>query len=389
MTVAPTISSRADWAAALLSMIGAPVSQNNINTIVAWESAEGGAGPQFGVPNNTTNYNPINITLVSGPQGYGYDPGGAGTFYPGASPTSGNDPPVASFSDWQTGLVATAARLQQPFAQGILTALQTDSSESTVAAAVGASGWGTGDFSGSGTNASVTSSSGGTVSATSSSGKATAGGGQAGAPYVPSIIPGVPAVAPQTPDFTYVPTNEIGRVVSWAFEFGAWGLFITIVFAFGAILLLLGAAMIVMMFAQPVAAPVAQILSGGTPGQRAIKSATRGATGIAKGVGRAGQATGRGAAGAGRQVSTSTRNAKDRLSQGGDRRVAQRAADQAPRNKAFANTEAQRRGIPASELRRQNTRPKSKSPERVERRRQHSRESARRLEKQGYDREPF
>jgi hypothetical protein len=139
----PAINSQAAWAVALLTLIGAPVTQNNITNLVAWQNAEGGAGPQFGIPGNITNFNPINVSLTTGPNGYGYDPG-TGAYYPGASPTPGNNPPIASFSDWATGLKATADRLQEPFASPILAALKGNASQATLSQAIGSTGWGTG-----------------------------------------------------------------------------------------------------------------------------------------------------------------------------------------------------------------------------------------------------
>jgi hypothetical protein len=134
------------WADALLGEIGAPVDQTNEQTIVDWEAAEGGAGPQWAPSSdNVTDFNPLNVSLTSGAQGYGYDPG-TGEFFPGAKPTPGNNPPIAAFSDWSTGLEATAARLKEPFASGILDDLISSAPESSTASAVGASGWGTGDF---------------------------------------------------------------------------------------------------------------------------------------------------------------------------------------------------------------------------------------------------
>lgn len=133
------------WADALLGLLGAPVTPNTEQTIVDWWAAEGGAGPEWGVSGNVTNYNPLNVSLTSGPQGYGYDPG-TGQFYPGSSPTSGNSPPIASFADWMTGLQATANRLEEPFASQILSGLKSNAPEGAIAGAVGASGWGTGDF---------------------------------------------------------------------------------------------------------------------------------------------------------------------------------------------------------------------------------------------------
>jgi hypothetical protein len=134
------------WAEALLAGLGAPVNATNVGTITGWEGAEGGAGPQFGVAGNVTNYNPLNVSLTTGPKGYGYDPG-TGNYYPGSSPTPGNSPPIASFSSWATGLQATVDRLKEPFASGILKDLQNSDPTGTTASAVVASHWGTGMFS--------------------------------------------------------------------------------------------------------------------------------------------------------------------------------------------------------------------------------------------------
>ena len=202
MASAPTgvsqdITSRSTWAAALLVLLGITPTTTNVNNIVAWETAEGGAGPQFGVANNVTNYNPINITLTTGPKGYGYDPG-SGTYYAGASPTSGNTPPVASFSDWATGLAATAARLQQPFAANILAALQSNAPLSSFSSAVASSGWGTGNF-GAGSDAKATSGGGGGVDTQSGSSYTAPNSGQVdtgSVSYTPSVIPGIPSSPP-------------------------------------------------------------------------------------------------------------------------------------------------------------------------------------------------
>ncbi len=93
-------------------------------------------------------------------------------------------------------------------------------------------------------------------------GAATAGGGQGGAPYAPSIVPGIPASAPSFPDFTANPYNELSRVLSWTSEFGGWAIFTLLVLLFGAVLLLLGAAMLVVLLAAPVADPVAEVAGG-------------------------------------------------------------------------------------------------------------------------------
>jgi hypothetical protein len=133
------------WADDLLGELGIAVTPVNEQALVDWEASEGGAGPEWGIPNNVAAFNPLNVSETTGPQGYGYDPG-TGQYFPGASPTPGNTPPIAAFSDWNTGLAATAARLEEPFAAPILSALGSGS-EDQIAAAVGASRWGTGDFS--------------------------------------------------------------------------------------------------------------------------------------------------------------------------------------------------------------------------------------------------
>lgn len=102
----------------------------------------------------------------------------------------------------------------------------------------------------------------------------TAGGGQGGAPYTPSSVPGVPATPPPLPDFTLNPYNELSRVLTWTGEFGAWAIFIFVVFLFGALLMVLGLVILVVLFAAPVAAPVAAAVTGRTPVGRVVKGAS-------------------------------------------------------------------------------------------------------------------
>jgi hypothetical protein len=160
------------WADAELAKIGAPVTPNTEQTLVDWEAAEGGAGPEWGIPGNITDYNPINISLTSGAQGYGYDPG-TGAYYPGARPTPGNNPPIAAFSDWQTGIDATAARLEEPFAAQILADLKSNAPEASTSSAVAGSGWGTGNFAG--LNAKGTASGSGPAGSSSAAASSAAG----------------------------------------------------------------------------------------------------------------------------------------------------------------------------------------------------------------------
>ncbi len=234
-----SISSRSTWAQALLALINAPATQQNINTIVAWETAEGGAGPQFGVKNNIANYNPLNVTLTTGPLGYGYDPG-TGTYYQGATPTPGNTPPVASLTSWVEGLDVTAARLKQPFAAGILQALQSNESEAQVAQAVGASGWGTGDF------ASVTAKDTAVTTSSLTSND-------------PTVI-GIPNEMPQNPSLGGAsilnPFGALSAQVQWLGEWIGWAFFITIIFVLGAAIMLLGFVMLLSILLGPAVGPV-------------------------------------------------------------------------------------------------------------------------------------
>lgn len=272
-TVGPTlgqaVNSRSTWASGLLILIGAPVTQNNISTITAWETAEGGAGPQFGVKGNVTNYNPLNITLTTGSNGYGYDPG-SGTYYAGASPTSGNNPPVASFSNWETGLAATSARLTQPFASGILNALRNNESTAQVAAAVAASGWGTGNFA-------STKPVDATASQAGASGNnAETSGGVVGTqtvsdPGAPSTIAGIPGTAPSAPSIDKLnPIGSLASMIPWFGEFLGWAALTMIVFWLGMILVLLGVAVLIAILAGPAVGPVTAAVGGKSPTGRII-----------------------------------------------------------------------------------------------------------------------
>lgn len=90
------------------------------------------------------------------------------------------------------------------------------------------------------------------------------GGGNTGAPYTPSSVPGVPATPPKFPDFTKTPMSELSRVAAWATEFGAWGLFTMIVLLFGILLMALGLIMLILLFTRPVAEPVGKGILGFT-----------------------------------------------------------------------------------------------------------------------------
>lgn len=112
------------WAKALLVAMRLPVTADNVAAITAWEMAEGGHWY------NTAYYNPLNTTQSM----------------PGA--TSMNSVGVKAYTSWKQGLEATVKTLKNGYYDDIIAALRRGDDAEAVAAAVGASPWGTGDFSG-------------------------------------------------------------------------------------------------------------------------------------------------------------------------------------------------------------------------------------------------
>jgi peptidoglycan hydrolase CwlO-like protein len=111
------------WARALLVAMRFPVTADNVAAITAWEMAEGGHWY------NTAYYNPLNTTQSM----------------PGA--TVFNSVGVKAYTSWKQGLEATMITLRNGYYGGILDALRRGNDATAVAAAVGASPWGTGNFS--------------------------------------------------------------------------------------------------------------------------------------------------------------------------------------------------------------------------------------------------
>jgi peptidoglycan hydrolase CwlO-like protein len=111
------------WARALLVAMRLPVTADNVAAVTAWEMAEGGHWY------NTAYYNPLNTTQSM----------------PGA--TVFNSVGVKAYTSWKQGLEATVKTLKNGYYGGIIEALRRGNDASSVAAAVGASPWGTGDFS--------------------------------------------------------------------------------------------------------------------------------------------------------------------------------------------------------------------------------------------------
>ncbi|MGW5978767.1 hypothetical protein ACWFMH_19645, partial [Bacillus altitudinis] len=107
------------WAQKLLGLLGVPVSQTNVDALVAWQKAEGGHW------NNPDRYNPLNTTQSA----------------PGAVSTNSHG--VKSYVSWDQGLTATVKTLTNGLYGGILDALKRGDSAESVVSAVTRSPWGT------------------------------------------------------------------------------------------------------------------------------------------------------------------------------------------------------------------------------------------------------
>jgi hypothetical protein len=240
-----------NWATAVLTDAGLPVTQNNINNIMRWMVAEEPANNWF------DRNNPLNASL-------------------GTTASDG----TASYTNLATGASYTAKMIQQSNMSGIYQALQSDGTPDAFSAAVVASPWASSHYGGdpnhiagipvpglvpangaAGTSSLVSSAGGG--SGTPSG--ATAGGGQAGAPYSPSLIPGIPATPPDFPDFTLNPVNETARTVAWVSEFGGWAIFTLLVLLFGMVFLLLGFVVLIAILAGPAVGPIASTVGTKSP----------------------------------------------------------------------------------------------------------------------------
>jgi murein DD-endopeptidase MepM/ murein hydrolase activator NlpD len=114
------IQTPADFSRALLAALGDPNSGPNVQAINAWQAAEGGF----------VHLNPLNTTQ------------------PAAGATIWNSVGVRTYPDWKTAIRATVQTLKNGQYRGVLAALKGGNNAAAVAHAVGASPWGTGDFSG-------------------------------------------------------------------------------------------------------------------------------------------------------------------------------------------------------------------------------------------------
>lgn len=104
-----------DFAIALLSGLGAPLTPNNISAMIAFQAQEGG------FMHNTANYNPLNSTLA----------------YKGSTVAKGfSIPAIQAYADWPTGLQATINTLKNGLYGNILAALAASSSPDTTLQAI-------------------------------------------------------------------------------------------------------------------------------------------------------------------------------------------------------------------------------------------------------------
>lgn len=104
-----------DFAIALLSGLGLPLTQNNLAAMIAFQAQEGG------FMHNTAFYNPLNSTLA----------------YKGSTTAKGfSAPPIQAYTDWPSGLQATINTLKNGLYNNILAAFQASSAPDTTLQAI-------------------------------------------------------------------------------------------------------------------------------------------------------------------------------------------------------------------------------------------------------------
>jgi hypothetical protein len=108
------------WAVALLARLGAPITEENISSIVAWVAFEGGHW------NNSAKYNPLNTTRKYG-----------------ASHAWGGAVPIQVYTSWIEGLEATALTIEQKNMASIRDALLRSAAPEETLYAIKTSPWGT------------------------------------------------------------------------------------------------------------------------------------------------------------------------------------------------------------------------------------------------------
>ena len=116
------IANPGDFAVALCRSLGAPVTQSNVQFIIAWAHVEGGNW------NNAAHFNPLNTTLD----------------LPGA--TSMNSVGVKAYTSWDQGIAATAATLRNGRYDDIVAALQGGDASVAAASSQGLRTWSGGGY---------------------------------------------------------------------------------------------------------------------------------------------------------------------------------------------------------------------------------------------------
>ena len=112
---------RVGWAPTVLARIGRPLTLNNMVSMVAWATAEGGGVAQ----ENEAHFNPLNTTQVYG-----------GSY-------AVNSVGVQSYANEADGMAATVETLGYVYYTGILAALAANTPPPGTAWWIGASPWGT------------------------------------------------------------------------------------------------------------------------------------------------------------------------------------------------------------------------------------------------------
>lgn len=240
----------AGWQDQLLGALGAPQTPENVSNLDWWQQQEGGSTA------NTASFNPFNTTRGTGL--YGQPLGG--------SPIAGNSAGVLAFGSWDAGLEATAATIEQPNMNSILTALRqgnlsTDQFNSAIAQSqwLGTGGGGYGSSS--------------PAVLTSSSSPST------------QYFGGIPTTPPPAPHFGLNPISDLAQSASWLGEFGAWTIFTGIVFTLGAALTITGVVMLGAVLFGPVTGPALKAVGEGTiigRAARVTKRVGRGSSGATR-----------------------------------------------------------------------------------------------------------
>ena len=123
---------RVSWAKSFLQSLEVPITTSNIQIIVGWENAEGGAGPQFGISTNLASFNPLNTKQPM------RDPN---------SRDSGGG--IQAYNSWSQGLQATVITLTQDAYgyPGVISMLQRgDATAAEAARAISSSSWDAGHY---------------------------------------------------------------------------------------------------------------------------------------------------------------------------------------------------------------------------------------------------